>query len=212
MSPGPVGLEVAATAIRDAGNAAIQTATTLDELHGHEGAAAASYFGTWKHLVRGAGFSFDRRNRRPPMDPVNALLSLGYSLLSTTVHAMVEVVGLDPYVGALHSPKAGRASLVCDLVEEFRAPLVDALVLATVNKGMLSPDDFETTAPDEPVVIKHDAVRTFIGLYERRLAARVLYVPLAVHLDHRMVIEQQVRAFARLMTGEAATYLPFAMR
>ncbi|MDI7268123.1 MAG: CRISPR-associated endonuclease Cas1 [Myxococcota bacterium] len=174
---------------------------TLDQVRGCEGSVSASYFRVFGRMLRAEGFSFDGRSRRPPMDPVNALLSLGYTLLFNAVESAVHVVGLDPYVGALHAVEDARPSLVCDLVEEHRAPLVDRLVLAAINREAVRPDDFEGAGPAEPVVVKREALRWFVTLFERRLSKAVLYPPTGTRLPYRQVIEQQVRRLARHVLG-----------
>src|SRR5690606_9515188 len=110
--------------------------------------------------------------RRPPLDPINALLSLGYTLLTNVVEGALRIVGLDPWLGSLHAPLAGRPSLACDLVEELRAPSIDALVVSAVNHGAFTPDDFEEVGEGEPVVMKRPTVRWLITLFERRLARK----------------------------------------
>ncbi|MCA9530535.1 MAG: CRISPR-associated endonuclease Cas1 [Myxococcales bacterium] len=184
----------------------------LDQVRGCEGAAAAAYFRAFDDLIRAPGFRFDGRNRRPPLDPVNVLLSLGYTLLSNAVEAAVHVVGLDPYLGALHANTAGRPSLVCDLVEELRAPIVDALVVAALNKGAFSPRDFEDTGPGEPVRITPHAMRWFVTLFERRLVRPTWYEPAGCKRTVRDIIEAQARAFARAIVGEADRYDPYLTR
>jgi CRISPR-associated protein Cas1 len=193
-------LRRAATAIA-AGIARLDEVTTLDQLRGLEGLAAAAYFRAFGELLRADGFAFDGRNRRPPLDPVNALLSLGYTFLFNAVEAAVQVVGLDPYFGALHAPEGGRPSLVCDLVEEYRAPLVDGLVVAAINQGAMVPDDFEDAGPGEPVVVRREALARFVGIFERRLERPVLYAPTGKRVRWRDVIEQQTRRFARHVLG-----------
>ncbi|HCF58211.1 MAG TPA: CRISPR-associated endonuclease Cas1 [Myxococcales bacterium] len=175
---------------------------TLDEVRGCEGAASAVYFGVFGELIRVEGFRFDGRNRRPPMDPVNALLSLGYTLLLNAVEAAINIVGLDPYLGALHAPEAGRPSLACDLVEEHRAPLIDALVVAAINQGAIQPGDFEESGPGEPVVMRREAVRAVVELFERRMERQVRYEPQQRKLSWRQVLEQQARRLAREVLGE----------
>ncbi|MCA9678503.1 MAG: CRISPR-associated endonuclease Cas1 [Myxococcales bacterium] len=190
----------------------LENCQTLDAVRGCEGAAAAAYFRVFGLLLRVDGFCFDGRNRRPPLDPVNALLSLGYTLLANAIHAAVEVVGLDPYVGVLHAPLAGRPSLVCDLQEEFRVPVVDAVVLAAINKGVIQPADFEDAGPGEPVVVKKAAMTTFVELFERRVESAVLHPPLGKRLTYRQVFEAQARLLARVVLGTAADYEPFQTR
>ncbi|MHB2020941.1 MAG: CRISPR-associated endonuclease Cas1, partial [Candidatus Xenobia bacterium] len=107
---------------------------TLDEVRGWEGAGAAAYFNAFSVLLPGDAFTFKGRNRRPPRDPVNALLSFGYTLLLGTVMTAVQVVGLDPWLGTLHAADNGKPSLVLDLMEEFRPLLVDAAVLRSIHR------------------------------------------------------------------------------
>ena len=121
---------------------------SLDRLRGLEGAATQAYFNAFSRLVRNDTFAFNGRNRRPPRDPVNALLSFIYTLLTNEVLSAIKAVGLDPYLGALHEVAYGRPSLACDLVEEYRAHLGDRLVLGLINRRMITPDDFVyRTAP-----------------------------------------------------------------
>jgi CRISPR-associated protein Cas1 len=181
---------------------------SLDEVRGCEGAGAAMYFRAFGDLLRTVDFRFDGRNRRPPLDPINALLSFGYTLVSNLVYASIEVVGLDPYIGALHAPVSGRPSLVCDLVEELRVPLVDSLVVAGVNRGAFSPEWFEEVGPGEPVVMAREAVAALITLLERRLQ-RTAIVAGGRRLPWRKVIEEQVRLLARWVDGNAERYQPY---
>lgn len=114
----------------------------LDTLRGQEGEAANAYFGTFPHFLRNPAFTFDGRSRRPPRDPVNAVLSLLYVLLAQDCRAACEVHGLDPQMGFLHRDRPGRMSLALDLMEEFRAPMADRVCLSLLNRRQLSPDDF----------------------------------------------------------------------
>lgn len=186
-------------------------ATTLDEVRGCEGSASAAYFRVFGTMLRHEGFSFEKRSRRPPIDPVNALLSLGYTMLTNVVEGGIRAVGLDPWLGSLHSPLAGRASLACDLVEELRAPIVDALVVAAVNHRAFGPDDFEDVGPGEPVLMKPETVRWMATIFERRMARQGVYEPLGVKLTWRQIIEQQARRYARHVLGDEA-YVPYRMR
>lgn len=189
-------------------------ALTVDEVRGCEGSAAAAYFRAFGSLLRTGELRFDGRNRRPPMDPVNALLSLGYTFLFNAVEAAVHVVGLDPFVGALHSPMSSRPSLVCDLMEEFRVPLVDAVVVAAINRGVIGSDGFEELGPGEPVRVRRETIRDFARMFERRLdtcvdtdvGSRRLAVP------YRQRIESQVRGFARFACGDDVAYEPHRVR
>lgn len=203
-------LAVARTSLR-AAILGCELATTLDEARGAEGAAAAAYFRAFGQLLRTETFRFDGRSRRPPLDPVNALLSLGYTLLTNAVESALRVVGLDPWLGSLHAPLAGRPSLACDLVEEHRAPIVDALVVSAVNHGAFQPNDFEDIGPGEPVIMKRETVRWMVTLFERRMARKSVYEPLGAKLAWRQIIEHQARRYARHILGDEP-YEPYRMR
>jgi CRISPR-associated protein Cas1 len=187
-------------------------AADLDQVRGCEGSASAAYFRAFDDFIRTEGFRFDGRNRRPPLDPVNALLSLAYTLLANAVEATVRVVGLDPYLGALHAPRSGRPSLVCDLEEEFRTPIVDALVIAAINRRAVCPDDFDDAGPGQPVIIKREALASVAKIFQSRLSSKTTYSPQDKKLTYRQILEQQVRHFARVMLREEETYEPFTIR
>jgi CRISP-associated protein Cas1 len=121
-----------------------ETASDLDKLRGIEGYAAKSYFAAFTHMIRAnrAAFAFTERSRRPPRDPINALLSFVYTLLVGECIAACESVGLDPQMGFLHALRPGRPALALDLMEELRAPLADRLVLTLINRNQIQPDDF----------------------------------------------------------------------
>lgn len=193
-----------------AGRMRLEMCTTLDELRGAEGAGAAAYFAGFGELILADGFQFEARRRRPPTDPANALLSLGYVLLANAVESAVHIVGLDPYLGCLHAPLSGRASLVFDLEEEFRAPFVDALVLALLNGGVFRPDDFEGDA-DQGITLRRDALRTFVRAQERKMQRLTWYAPQSRRLPWRSVVVEQARAFARHVLEEQR-YAPFETR
>ncbi|MBW1955580.1 MAG: CRISPR-associated endonuclease Cas1, partial [Deltaproteobacteria bacterium] len=199
----------------------------IDALMGLEGAAAAAYFGCFPHLFRVPDIPFNGRNRRPPKDPVNVLLSLGYTLLANAVQTQLHVSGLDPYLGCLHSPEYGRPSLVLDLMEEFRPVLVDALVLQLINKKMIRLTDFyrpeerepaafdfaETESPKQgyPILLTHQGMKKFITQFENRLGQKIFYEPTGQRLDYKGVFLEQVRQWVRcLQSGEA--YAPFQIR
>lgn len=130
-------------AIRQLAQSAKET-PSIEKLRGYEGAAAAKYFSAFGEIVRAPGFQFKKRLRRPPPDPVNILLSLGYTLLTNMMHGFCEQVGLDPYLGALHAIQYGRPSLPLDLVEEFRAMIVDSTVIRVLHTKAIMPKDFYT--------------------------------------------------------------------
>ncbi len=201
-------------------------ADSLETLLGLEGGAAAAYFGCFPHLLRVPDMPFPARSRRPPRDPVNVLLSLGYTLLANALHTQVMVAGLDPYLGCLHSPDYGRPSLVLDLMEEFRPVLVDALVLSLVNHRIITPRDFfrpedqepaafdfaaEAVREGYPILLGHVGLKKFVTHFERRLSQKVFYLPRGERLTYRGVLLAQVRAFIRTLE-EDAPYQPFQMR
>lgn len=134
----------------------LEGASTTDEVMGVEGAATREYFGAFGRLIQAEGIAFTARLRRPPPDPVNVLLSFGYTLLAGAIHGMVEQAGLDPYLGALHAPERGRPSLVLDLMEEFRPVVVDATVLRVLNTKAIGARDFVWAAPEEAAEVEDE--------------------------------------------------------
>lgn len=188
----------------------VRLAETLDEVRGCEGSASAAYFRVFGRIITNPDFHFDGRSRRPPLDPVNALLSLGYTLLFNLVHGTLERVGLDPYLGALHAPLAGRPSLVCDLVEEFRAPVVDALVVGALNRKAFTRNDFEDQGPGEPVLLRRETMRWMVQLFERRVEQPARYTRLDLRLPLHQIIEHQARLLARHI-GDGTPYTCYRM-
>jgi CRISPR-associated protein Cas1 len=141
---------------------------SVDSLRGIEGAAARQYFEGLGRACR-RELSFPGRRRRPPTDPINALLSLGYALLTRELWALAEAVGLDPYLGFYHAVVYGRPSLPLDLLEELRAPVVDQMVLRVTNRGQFKADDFEPDPEDGGVRLTPDALRRFLACYEKAM-------------------------------------------
>ena len=187
-------------------------AESLEEIRGYEGAATAAYFRGFRSLLRGSShWGFDRRRAHPPTDPVNALLSLGYTLLYNAVHAAVELVGLDPYRGFYHQPKRGHAALASDLMEEWRPLIVDSLVLTLVNRGDLTPDDFRREGPQGQgrVRLRRPGLERFLKHFDRKLDRRVYHPRLDRRLRYQSCIEQQVRHFVQVLLGQERDYRPF---
>jgi len=199
----------------------------VESVMGVEGAGAAAYFGCWPHLLRVEDVTFTGRNRRPPRDPVNVLLSLGYTLLANAIQTQVNVAGLDPYAGCLHSVEYGRPSLVLDLMEEFRPVLVDGLALTLINKRIIRPTDFyrpeerepaafdfaetEPLREEYPIYLTHEGMRKFVSHFEGRLNQRTLYVPRGQRLTYREICLEQVRRWVRGLRGEE-DYAAFTTR
>ncbi|MCC5844860.1 MAG: CRISPR-associated endonuclease Cas1 [Verrucomicrobia bacterium] len=143
-------------------------ADTLDEVRGCEGLGAAAYFRGFHALIP-EPFRFQVRNRRPPTDPVNALLSLTYSMLTQEIRGAILAAGLEPGLGILHQPAQGRPTLALDLVEPFRAPVADMLVLRLLGLGIFSPDDFEIDSDSGGTRIKDDSIGRYFRQYEQRM-------------------------------------------
>ena len=153
--------------------APIDSTTNIDSLRGLEGAGSAAYFSCFDRLIQNPKFQFKSRVRRPPTDPVNSLLSLGYSLLRHDIQSAVNIVGFDPYLGYLHYQRYGRPSLALDLMEEFRPLIVDAMVLNALNKQKLTPDDFTSEAISNAVSLTKEGLKTFLRLYEQKKTIQI---------------------------------------
>ena len=186
------------------------TAADLDTLRGIEGQAARLYFAAYRAAFDPA-WGFVNRNRRPPRDPINALLSLGYTLLTQNMMTALEVVGLDPYLGYFHAETYNRPALALDLVEEFRAPVVDSLTLWLVNRRILQPDDFRP-AESGGVELTDTALRHYLLQFSRKLESAVLVRELGRKLAYRKLFEVQARRLARVVTGDEAEYRAFRAR
>ena len=167
-------------------------ATTIASLRGFEGAAAAAYFGAFAGLVK-PPFTFGGRRRRPPPDPVNALLSFCYALLLNRLEAEIELRGLLSRVGFLHEIRPGRPSLALDLLEEFRHPIVDRFVLRVCNLRSVNPDDFERDPEnDEGVRLTRKGLRTVLGKWDEFLARPVREIGLDARLSAGDLVRRQV--------------------
>jgi len=184
----------------------------LISLHGIEGAAATAYFSAYKLLLKN-DMGFNGRVHRPPTDPVNSLLSYLYTLLTYNFQAAIDIVGLDPFIGYLHSVEQARPNLALDLMEEFRHIIVDTLVLWLVNTGVVNEDDFERAEePDQMVKIKHEALKKVIHHYEMRVQSRIYHPLAAGKTSYRRCFELQARQLARYLNNEAPEYNPFYVR
>ena len=154
--------------------------------------------------------TFERRNRRPPRDPVNALLSLGYTLLTQNMITACEVVGLDPYDGFLHGDKYGRPALALDLVEPFRAVVVDLVVKALVSRRMVRPRNF--TPHGEGVYLSQRAMQRFLRAYTARLETTVTDRRSGVRLSYQKDFELETRKLARAIQETLDSYQPSRTR
>lgn len=182
----------------------------LDVLRGLEGEAAQAYFGVFNHLirVRGETFRFAGRNRRPPLDAVNALLSFLYTLLTHDCRSALESVGLDPAVGYLHRDRPGRPSLALDLVEEFRPVLADRLALSLINRRQLSESDFRSM-DNGAVLLKDDARRVVLTAYQERKREELQHAFLEEKAPLGLFMAIQAQLLARHLRGDLDAYPPF---
>lgn len=191
-------------------------AADLDSLLGVEGNAASRYFGNFNQLLRhasddpGLTFDFKTRTRRPPTDPVNAMLSYAYALLARTWLVALSAVGLDPYLGFYHQPRYGRPALALDLMEPFRPLIADSTVLQAVNNGEVRPADFVSAAGS--VNLTPDGRKRFIGTFERRMALEVTHPLFGYRVSYRRLIEIQARLLSRHLLGELPDYPNFIPR
>jgi CRISPR-associated protein Cas1 len=194
-----------------------EQADSLEQLLGIEGAAARIYFGAFAGMIKaeapdGDGFAFDfnGRNRRPPRDPVNALLSLAYSLLAKDLTVTCYAVGFDPYIGFYHQPRFGRPALALDLMEPFRPLIADSAVLSAINTRMVTPSDFVKAGPS--VALSQAGRKGFFRAYELRMDSLVTHPLFEYRVSYRRLLEIQARLLARYLDGEIADYPVFVTR
>ena len=189
----------------------VERTTQVSSLLGVEGAASAAYFGGLKQLL-GPAWRFEKRLRRPPPDPVNVLLSFGYTLLTHAAEGAAAATGLDVFAGFLHGVEYNRPSLALDVVEEFR-PLVDGVVLWACNSGQIAPEDFAPGAdPDRPVVMNDRARRRFVEAYERRMEETFTHPRLNQKLSIRQCLLAQARQIAEAVQSGRAAFTPMGFR
>lgn len=187
-------------------------AETLDEIRGIEGDAAARYFSVFDRLIRAnTGFHFDGRNRRPPRDSVNALLSFLYSILGKDISGALQGVGLDPQVGFLHADRPGRDSLAQDILEEFRAWWADRMVLSLINRLQIKPQDFITEASGA-VSIKPEARKLLFQTLQAKKQEKIIHPFLQEEVEIGLLPYIQAMLLARHLRGDLAEYPPFLMR
>lgn len=193
-----------------------ERARALEQLLGIEGTAAREYFSHFARMFKtGPGetapsFEFNARNRRPPRDPVNALLSFLYAMLTKDLVVTLVGVGFDPYLGFYHQPKYGRPALALDLMEEFRPLVADSVAVGLINNGEVRATDFITRAG--AVALTDGGRRRVLEAYERRLDTLVIHPRFGYAISYRRIFEVQARLLARLLTGEIAFYPPFCTR
>jgi CRISPR-associated protein Cas1 len=185
----------------------------LDTLRGMEGDAARVYFGVFDHLIvnKSNGFAFIGRNRRPPLDPVNCLLSFIYTLMLHDVRSALESVGLDSAVGYLHRDRPGRPGLALDMMEEFRPVIADRMVLSLINRGQATQKGFvvqETGA----VIMNDDLRKTVLVTYQKRKQDEVFHPFLKEKIGVGLLFMTQALLLARYLRGDIDGYPPFVWR
>lgn len=193
-----------------------EEAISLEELLGIEGNGARLYFGAFAGMVKQESigtelaFDFTARNRRPPRDPVNALLSLAYSLLSKDLTVACAAVGFDPMMGFYHQPRFGRPALALDLMEPFRPLIAESAVLSAINTRMVTPKDFVRAG--RAVALTPGGRRGFFQAYEARMDTLVTHPVFEYQVSYRRLLEVQARLLAKVLEGELDEYAVFVTR
>jgi len=185
-----------------------QHAQSVSEAMGVEGDAASTYFGVFNELLRGSGFAFGGRVRRPPTDPVNALLSYVYTLITHECSSALQGVGLDPYVGFLHQDRPGRQSLALDLLEEFRSSWADRFVLTLINRKQIQLNDFVTEASGA-VRLTDDARKTLLTAWQERKQGEIMHPYLEEQVPIGLLPHCQAMLLARHIRGDTECYPPY---
>lgn len=193
----------------------LDRATEVESLLGLEGQGAALYFGEFGRFLRqqppGQGFDFTARNRRPPRDPVNALLSFAYALLAKDCFSALCTVGFDPYCGFYHGTgRHGRPSLALDLMEEFRSVVADSVVLTLINNRTLTPEDFLTWRAS--CQLTETGRKKFFTAYEQRKVTEVTHPIYGYRMTYSRMLEVQARMLAAYVRGDIPSYTGFTVR
>ncbi|MBI2265391.1 MAG: CRISPR-associated endonuclease Cas1 [Armatimonadetes bacterium] len=204
-------------ALRDLARFAAQArkAEAKESLLGIEGMAARIYYSHFAGMLKhrednGYSFQFENRNRRPPKDPVNALLSFAYAILAKDLIAVLQSIGFDPYFGFYHSLKYGRPALALDMMEEFRPLIGDSVVIGVINNGEIRPSDFVTRAGF--AALKDGARKTFLQAYCRRMDCLITHPVFLYRISYRRTLEVQARLLGRYLSGEIEKYPLFLTR
>ena len=188
----------------------IQNAQSKEQLRGYEGEAASVYFGVFDQLIlqQKKDFVFQGRNKRPPLDNMNALLSFVYTLLTNHITSALESVGLDPYVGYLHTERPGRASLSLDLIEELRAVLADRFVLSLINKKIINGKNF--SKKENGAVLMSDELRKkVLSEWQHKKKEMITHPYLQEKIEWGMVPYVQAMLLARYLRGDLDSYPVF---
>lgn len=188
----------------------IENCVDMAQLRGYEGEAASVYFGVFGQLIlqQKKDFAFLRRNKRPPLDNVNAMLSFVYTLLTNMIASALETVGLDPYVGFMHTDRPGRVSLALDLIEELRPVLADRFVLTLINKKMVTGKDF-MKKEDGAVIMSDNARRDLLTEWQNKKKEIITHPYLGEKVEWGMIPFVQAMLLARYLRGDIDEYPPF---
>jgi len=188
----------------------LKNVNSLAQLRGIEGEAASVYFSVFDDLIlqQKEYFQFNKRNRRPPMDNVNALLSFTYTLLAGMCKSALETVGLDPYVGFLHTDRPGRISLALDLMEELRPVMADRFVLTLINKKIIKPTGF-VTKENGAVIMDDETKKTVISAWQSKKQELIVHPFLNEKIEWGMIPYAQALLLARYLRGDLDEYPPF---
>ena len=188
--------------------------TSPDSLRGHEGTAASIYFSVFHHFITNTdpAFRFSGRSQRPPMDPVNAMLSFGYVLLSRICTSALECVGLDSCVGFLHQDHSGRASLALDLMEGLRSPMVDRLVLDLINRREITAAHFRNAPDSDGIIMNRQGIRLFLQAWEQKKRDSLTHPVLKEKVEWGLIPFVQAQLLARYLRDELPSYPAFLWR
>ena len=188
----------------------IREARSKEQLRGYEGEAASTYFGVFGELIlqQKKDFDFSGRNRRPPMDNTNALLSFSYTLMTNTMTSALETVGLDPYVGYLHTERPGRVSLALDMIEELRPVIADRFVLSLINKRMIQGKAFKKKE-NGAVIMSDDARKLVLAEWQNKKKETLMHPFLQEKVEWGMIPFAQAMLLARYLRGDLDGYPPF---
>lgn len=184
----------------------------IASLRGVEGHGSAVYWRAFPKLIRTDGFTFKTRNRRPPLDPVNAMLSFGYSLLRHDVQGALNIVGFDPYLGYLHTERYGRPSLALDLMEEFRPLIVDAIVLSAINRKAIAPHDFVAEPLSQAISLTMEGRKKFLTLYAEKKQSEFKHPVMGRKCTYQEAFELQARLLAKFLMDETDKYPPLVTK
>lgn len=188
----------------------IRNSQSKEQLRGYEGEAASIYFGVFNELIlqQKKDFVFCGRNKRPPLDNINAMLSFVYTLLTSQIASALECVGLDPYIGYLHTERPGRVSLALDLIEELRAPLADRFVLSLINKKVITRKNFKTKE-NGAVIMDDEARKRLLTEWQNRKKETITHPFLKEKIEWGMVPYVQAMLLARYLRGDLDGYPVF---